>query len=63
MQGRKDRNVVVYGMITLRTDGETTILAQKLEAPAKLSEKWDIHELRFNQDLQEMEYVRSGKAH
>lgn len=63
MQEKKDRNVAVYGMITLRTDGETTILAQKLEAPTKLSEKWDIHELRFNANLGEMEYVRSSKAH
>ncbi len=63
MQERKDRNVAVYGMITLRTNGERTILAQKLEAPRKLSEKWDIHELRFNSNLDEFEYVRSSKAH
>jgi beta-lactamase superfamily II metal-dependent hydrolase len=63
MQERKDRNVAVYGMITLRTDGEKTILAQKLEAPRKLSNKWDIHELRFNEDLDAFEYVRSSKAH
>ena len=63
MEQAKDRNVVVYGMITLRTDGEKVILAQKIEAPTKLSEKWDIHELAFNEDLGQLEYVRSKKAH
>jgi len=63
MQQKKDRNVAVYGMITLRTDGEKTILAQKLEAPRKLSEKWDIHELQFNPNTGAMEYLRSAKAH
>lgn len=63
MQERKDRNVAVYGMITLRTNGETTIMAQKLEAPKKLSEKWDIHELKYNPLLSQFEYVRSKKAH
>ena len=33
MQEKKDRNVAVYGLITLRTDGEKVILAQKLEVP------------------------------
>ncbi len=63
MEQAKDRNVVVYGMITLRTDGEKVILAQKIEAPTKLSQKWDIHELKFNQNLGQLEYVRSSKAH
>jgi hypothetical protein len=58
MQESKDRNVAVYGMITLRTDGEKVVLAQKIEAPTKLSVKWDIHELHFNEDLGELEYVR-----
>ena len=48
MQERKDRNVVAYGMITLRTDGEKVIIAQKIEAPTRKSEKWDIHELRYD---------------
>lgn len=56
MQGKKDRNVAVYGMITLRTDGEKVVLAQKLEAPAGNDNKWDIHELRFNQHTNEFEY-------
>lgn len=63
MQEAKDRNVVVYGMITLRTDGEKVILAQKIEAPTKKNKKWDIHELAFNENLDQFEYVRPGKAH
>lgn len=63
MQERKDRNVVVYGMITLRTDGEKVIVAQKIEAPRKLSEKWDIHELRYNNSTGQLEHVRSGAKH
>ena len=63
MQEAKDRNVVVYGMITLRTDGDKVILAQKIEAPTKESQKWDIHELAFNEELGQLEYVRAGKAH
>jgi len=63
MQERKDRNVVVYGMITLRTDGEKVILAQKIEAPRKKSEKWDIHELKYNEDTNQLDYVRAAKAH
>lgn len=61
MQERKDRNVAVYGMITLRTDGEKTIIAQKIEAPIKPSVKWDIHELRFNSDTQEFCYRPFGR--
>lgn len=63
MQERKDRNVVVYGMITLRTDGEKVIIAQKIEAPTRKSEKWDIHELRYNEYTNQFDYVRSAKAH
>lgn len=63
MQERKDRNVAVYGMITLRTDGEKVVLAQKLEIPGGEDNKWDIHELHFNKDLGEFEYVLSAKGH
>jgi hypothetical protein len=63
MQDARDRNVVVYGLITLRTDGNKVILAQKIEAPTKLSKKWDVHELAFNEDLGQLEYVRASKAH
>ncbi len=63
MQGRKDRNVVVYGMITLSTDGEKVVLAQKLEISSGEDNKWDIHELHFNKDLGELEYILSVKRH
>jgi len=63
MQERKDRNVAVYGMITLRTDGEKVVLAQKLEIPGGEDNKWDIHELRFNKNLGEFEYIIKAKGH
>ena len=63
MQKKKDRNVAVYGMITLRTNGEKVVLAQKLEIPGGEDNKWDIHELRYNQDLREFEYALSAKGH
>lgn len=48
MESRRDRNVAVYGMITLRALGDQVVLAQKLEVPRKESEKWDIYELHYN---------------
>jgi hypothetical protein len=39
------RTVAVYGMITLRTDGNRVMLAQKLEQPRSKSQKWDMHYL------------------
>lgn len=38
-----------YGMINLRTDGQTMIIAQKLESPASYG-KWDIHKLEFSKE-------------
>jgi hypothetical protein len=63
IQERKDRNVAVYGMITLRTDGEKVVLAQKLEIPGGKDNKWDIHELYFNKDRGEFEYQLAVKGH
>lgn len=60
LEDRKDSNVATYGMITLRTNGEKVFLAQKLEAPRKESEKWDIHELIYNDELEEFQYVEKG---
>ncbi len=57
MQNEKDRNVAVYGLITLRTDGEKVIIAQKLEQPGGFSKKWDIHELAFNENTGQFEYL------
>lgn len=40
-----ERSIAVYGMISLRTDGEKVIIAQKLERPRSKADKWDIHRL------------------
>jgi beta-lactamase superfamily II metal-dependent hydrolase len=61
MQERKDRNVAVYGMITLRTNGEKVVMAQKLEVPGGNDNKWDIHEFWFNPLTSELEYIVSAK--
>lgn len=55
MESRRDRNVAVYGMITLRALGDTVILAQKLEVPRKPKSKWDIYELAYNKDTETFE--------
>lgn len=56
MENAKDRNVVVYGMITMRALGDKVILAQKLEEPRNEGSKWDIYELEFNPNTNEYEY-------
>ena len=63
IEGEKDRNVAVYGMITLRTDGEKVFIAQKIEEPSGNDRKWDIHELSFNENRQEFVYVDRTKLH
>lgn len=60
LESKKDRNVAQYGMITLRTNGDKVIIAQKLEVKRSDSEKWDIHELHWNDKLQEYEYHMKG---
>ncbi len=40
-----NRSVAVYGMITLRTDGNRVVVAQKLEQPRSNKSKWDIYRL------------------
>lgn len=55
MEKRKDRNVAVYGMITLRALGDRVVIAQKLEEPKKSGAKWDIHEMAFNPALGQFE--------
>jgi hypothetical protein len=44
------RSVAVYGMITLRTDGEQVLMAQKLEQPGSGGRKWDLHLLGPGED-------------
>lgn len=40
-----ERSVAVYGMITVRTDGEKVLFAQKLEKPRSKGRKWDLYRL------------------
>ncbi|HET6564158.1 MAG TPA: hypothetical protein VFG52_01995 [Xanthomonadales bacterium] len=61
MQEKRDRNVAVYGMITLRTDGEKVVMAQKLEVSGGNDNKWDIHEFWFNPLTAGLEYIVSAK--
>ncbi|MGH1384240.1 SH3 domain-containing protein [Kordia sp.] len=56
LEKRKDRNVAVYGMITVRTNGDKVYIAQKLEASSD-DQKWDIHELRYNEARSQFEYI------
>ncbi len=63
MEKAKDSNVARYGMISLRTDGETVVIAQKLEVPSGLGQKWDIHQLVFNAARNEFEYLDETKTH
>lgn len=51
-----ERTVAVYGMINVRTDGEKVIICQKLERPRTAGQKWDIHELVYNEDIKDFEY-------
>ncbi|WP_421791320.1 MBL fold metallo-hydrolase [Hyphobacterium sp.] len=62
MEGAKDSNVARYGMVTLRTDGTTTIIATKLEVPNG-DTKWDIHQLEINADTGQVEYRDKTKEH
>jgi beta-lactamase superfamily II metal-dependent hydrolase len=57
MESRRDRNVAVYGMITMRALGDTVVLAQKLEVPRNAGAKWDVYELHFNHDKEGFEYA------
>ncbi|MFC3192842.1 ComEC/Rec2 family competence protein [Marinicella sediminis] len=60
MEEFRDSNVARYGMITIRTDGERVIIAQKLEEERSAGQKWDIYDLFWNEKLQEFEYHKSG---
>lgn len=52
MEGLRDSNVAKYGMITVRTDGEIAVIAQKLEQKRGNGQQWDIYVLRWNEKLQ-----------
>lgn len=57
MEQQQDRNVAVYGMITLRALGDHVVMAQKLEQVRKAGQKWDIHELAYNANTSEFEMI------
>jgi beta-lactamase superfamily II metal-dependent hydrolase len=44
------RSVAVYGMITVRTDGQHVLTAQKLEQTGSGGRKWDLHVLSPGED-------------
>jgi hypothetical protein len=44
MAEKQDRNVAVYGMITLRALDNHVVMVQKLEQPRDSGTKWDIHD-------------------
>ncbi len=56
LEMKKDRNVAVYGMITLRALGDKVIIAQKLEEPRSASQKWDIYKLEFDKKSNQFIY-------
>lgn len=57
MEKQQDRNVAVYGMITLRALDDHVVMAQKLEQPRDSGTKWDIHELSYNSKRGEFELI------
>jgi beta-lactamase superfamily II metal-dependent hydrolase len=57
---KKERVVTVYGMINVRTDGEKVIVAQKLERKAS-GRDWDIHELEWDETLEQFTYQQYKK--
>ncbi len=38
-----ERSVAVYGAINLRSDGRRIVMAQKVEAPSRVSGQWDVY--------------------
>ena len=62
MEKVKDSNIVKYGMITVRSDGERVIIAQKLEKKRSPGQKWDIYDLIWNKKTESFEY-RKLKGH
>jgi beta-lactamase superfamily II metal-dependent hydrolase len=56
LEDKRDRNVAVYGMITLRALEDKVIIAQKLEVPRSASQKWDIYELEYDEAKEQFAY-------
>lgn len=40
-----ERSVAVYGAINLRSDGTRIVMAQKVEAPRKVTAEWDVYRI------------------
>lgn len=57
---KKERVVIVYGMINVRTDGEKVIVAQKLERKAA-GRDWDIHKLEWESVAKQFAYKQYEK--
>lgn len=57
----KLRTVTVYGMIVVRTDGERTIIATKLEKPRSNSSKWQIYKLEFDSSTDSIVWLGESK--
>jgi beta-lactamase superfamily II metal-dependent hydrolase len=38
-----ERSIAVYGAINLRSDGKRIVMAQKVEAPSRVSGQWDVY--------------------
>ena len=54
------RTVTVYGMIVVRTDGDKTIIATKLEKPRSKSSKWQIYQLEYDTNENAVVWLDKG---
>ncbi|HEX7832188.1 MAG TPA: MBL fold metallo-hydrolase, partial [Thermoanaerobaculia bacterium] len=50
-----ERSVATYGMITVRSDGDRVVIAQKLETPRPNGDRWDLHPFE-RPDGEELQY-------
>ncbi len=51
-----ERTVAVYGVISIRTDGEKVVICQKLDRPNQQGLKWDIHKLEYDESILDFKY-------
>jgi hypothetical protein len=57
-----ERSIATYGMITVRSDGDRVVIAQKLERPRPNGDKWDYYPLERD-DAGELQYRSKHDAH
>lgn len=55
MESLRDSNVAKYGLITVRTNGDEIIIAQKLEKAKGPEKKWDLYRLTWNNETRAFE--------